>query len=284
MANIQRRTILYRIRFKSRVSSMRFSPCGQFIAVALEFKNLLQLWRTPSYQGNREFAALTLHRTFSGHFDRVMNIEWSPDRQWLLTASKDMTCRLYTREPQEDYVPITMAGHRDTVIGAWWSQDGLKLYSVSRDGACFTWQLQDPLGKQEAVSLGRACFPFDFGTSKIKLTERQYFNQQSEHGPAKVRSAQFHPASNILVVGFSHGVFGLWEMPEMNNIHTLRYTDGGPVGLLTSIVSRKRNWIRLRFLHPVNGWLSLRPSWDSCSFGNGSRKPTFSSSRGTTTT
>lgn len=31
----------------------------------------------------------------------------------------------------------------------------------------------------------------------------------------------FHPSSNLLVVGFSTGVFGLWEMPAFSNIHTL---------------------------------------------------------------
>lgn len=31
----------------------------------------------------------------------------------------------------------------------------------------------------------------------------------------------FHPSSNLLVVGFSTGVFGIWEMPVFSNIHTL---------------------------------------------------------------
>ena len=44
-----------------------------------------------------------------------------------------------------------------------------------------------------------------------------YFNQSG----TKVVCATFHRGSNLLVVGFSTGVFGLWEMPAFSNIHTL---------------------------------------------------------------
>jgi periodic tryptophan protein 2 len=47
--------------------------------------------------------------------------------------------------------------------------------------------------------------------------KRNYFNQAG----TKVVCTTFHPSSNLLVVGFSTGVFGLWEMPAFSNIHTL---------------------------------------------------------------
>jgi periodic tryptophan protein 2 len=46
---------------------------------------------------------------------------------------------------------------------------------------------------------------------------RHYFNQAG----TKVVCSTFHAASRLLVVGFSTGVFGLWEMPEFTNVHTL---------------------------------------------------------------
>jgi periodic tryptophan protein 2 len=46
---------------------------------------------------------------------------------------------------------------------------------------------------------------------------RNYFNQPG----TKVVCSTFHSSSNLLVVGFSTGVFGLWEMPAFSNIHTL---------------------------------------------------------------
>lgn len=49
------------------------------------------------------------------------------------------------------------------------------------------------------------------------VSKRHYFSQ---HG-TKVVCSTFHKASNLLVVGFSNGIFGLWEMPAFTNIHTL---------------------------------------------------------------
>lgn len=52
---------------------------------------------------------------------------------------------------------------------------------------------------------------------KWMIVSRHYFNQPS----AKVVCSAYHAASKLLVVGFSSGIFGIWEMPEFNNIHTL---------------------------------------------------------------
>ena len=49
------------------------------------------------------------------------------------------------------------------------------------------------------------------------IQKRHYFNQPG----TKVVCTTFHPSSNLLVVGFSTGVFGIWEMPVFSNIHTL---------------------------------------------------------------
>ena len=52
-----------------------------------------------------------------------------------------------------------------------------------------------------------------------RITKKDYFLQNN----AKVNCASFHPSSNLLVVGFSNGLFGLYELPEFNQIHLLRY-------------------------------------------------------------
>jgi periodic tryptophan protein 2 len=49
------------------------------------------------------------------------------------------------------------------------------------------------------------------------VSERHYFNFPN----TKVVSTAFHAPSNLLIVGFSSGIFGLWEMPDFANIHTL---------------------------------------------------------------
>ena len=49
------------------------------------------------------------------------------------------------------------------------------------------------------------------------IHEQHYFNLPN----TKVVCTAFHPASNLVVVSFSTGVFGLWKMPQFTNIHTL---------------------------------------------------------------
>jgi periodic tryptophan protein 2 len=63
------------------------------------------------------------------------------------------------------------------------------------------------------------------GKGRFKLASRHYFSQQdSATGQsAKVLCTALHRAAQVdlLVVGFSSGVFGLYELPDFNNIHTL---------------------------------------------------------------
>ena len=96
-----------------------------------------------------------------------------------------------------------------------------KIYTVSRDGAVFTWCEkqngdQDDTDGAPAVSTSR-----DIGTSIARtrwgVHKRNYFNQLNTN----VACSIFHRASNLLVTGFSTGVFGLWEMPDFTNLHTL---------------------------------------------------------------
>ena len=49
------------------------------------------------------------------------------------------------------------------------------------------------------------------------IHQRHYFNQPN----TKVVCSTFHKSSGLLIVGFSSGVFGLWEMPTFTNVHTL---------------------------------------------------------------
>jgi periodic tryptophan protein 2 len=95
----------------------------------------------------------------------------------------------------------------------------LQIYTVSRDGAVFTWKAKiDSDSDSDSDSLQ----PIPSTSDAIALTrwgiqKRHYFNQPG----TKVVCTTFHPSSNLLVVGFSTGVFGIWEMPVFSNIHTL---------------------------------------------------------------
>lgn len=55
------------------------------------------------------------------------------------------------------------------------------------------------------------------GYTRWGIHKRDYFNQAHTQAVSSV----FHPKTSLIIVGFSSGVFGLWEMPSFTNIHTL---------------------------------------------------------------
>jgi periodic tryptophan protein 2 len=52
-----------------------------------------------------------------------------------------------------------------------------------------------------------------------RITQKHFFMQNN----AKLSCASYHASTNLLVVGFSNGIFGLYEMPDFNEIHKLRF-------------------------------------------------------------
>ena len=93
---------------------------------------------------------------------------------------------------------------------------------MSKDGAVFTWQGketsddEDSNDEEPVASTSRDVL-HRIANTRWGVHKRNYFNQPG----TKVVCSTFHAASNLLVIGFSSGVFGLWEMPGFSNIHTL---------------------------------------------------------------
>ncbi|KAJ3936214.1 MAG: WD40 repeat-like protein [Lentinula lateritia] len=242
LVNYKRGVVLHHFDFKKPVKDISFSPDGKFIAVT--HGSHIQVWQTPNHLV-REFAPFVLHRTYTGHMDDVLSIQWAEDSQCFITTSRDMTARLFTLHPVKDYRPKTFAGHRDAVLGAYFSKDGNTIYTVSRDGAVFTWK-----GKVEAPNSDSSDDNEDDDDQPIASTSnglssssssplshkiihtrwgvhrREYFNVPGSNvstssRPAKVITTTYHASSSLLIVGFSTGIFGLWELPAFTNLHTL---------------------------------------------------------------
>ncbi|TFY55363.1 hypothetical protein EVG20_g9347 [Dentipellis fragilis] len=219
LVNFRRGVVLHHFNFKKPVKAVKFSPDGKYIAVSHD--SHVQVWKTPNHL-MREFAPFELHRTYTGHHDEVLSIEWSPDSKCFLTTSRDMTARLFTLDPVEGFRPKTFAGHKDSVLNAYFSADAQTIYTVSRDGAVFTWKakpsetasdedsdIEEPIASSSTDNL--------IAHTRWGIQKRHYFNQPG----TKVVCTTFHRSSNLLVVGFSTGIFGLWEMPAFTNVHTL---------------------------------------------------------------
>jgi periodic tryptophan protein 2 len=176
----------------------------------------VQIWRSPGL--NKEFAPFVLHRELPDHFDRVTCLDWSDDSRWLLSGSRDMTVQLRpsklpnNKNSSKGARPMTLAGHRDLIVNAMFGHPNTNIYTVSKDGALFIWQWQVGDGDvdvdvDEAQKQRLREDPFLDPTGRWKLLRRHYFSQNS-----RVHSAQLHRASNLLVVGFENGIFGLYDL------------------------------------------------------------------------
>lgn len=73
--------------------------------------------------GELEFAPFVLYRDLAGHFDVIQSIRWSGDSRFFLTASKDLTARIWSLDPEDGFEPTPLAGHREGVVDAWFTED-----------------------------------------------------------------------------------------------------------------------------------------------------------------
>ena len=219
LTNVPRRISIYHFSFRAAVTALAFSPSGRYFAVGLGRRT--EVWHVPSTpdtntSGELEFAPFVRHHSHAGHFDEVRHIEWSSDSRFFLTASKDLTVRVWSLNAEEGFTPTVLSGHKQAVVGAWFSENQETIYTVSKDGAVFDWKYVRPINRIDNDET-MADENDDDSDMRWRIVQRHYFMQ----GSATVKCAAFHPESNLLVAGFSNGLFGLYEMPDFNNIHKL---------------------------------------------------------------
>ncbi|KAJ5908542.1 periodic tryptophan protein 2 [Penicillium taxi] len=211
LTNFHRRIAIHHFSFKSRVTALKFSPSGRHFAVGVGRR--LQIWQTPSTPGTEtngeiEFAPFVLHRDLAAHFDVVRNIEWSSDSRFMLTASRDLTARVWSLDPEDGFEPTTLAGHRQGVVAAYFDAKQEAIYTVSQDGALFRWEFAAKMDPETEEEIAEA---------QWRIVRKDFFMQND----AKVNCAAFHAPTSLLVVGFSNGLFGLYDLPEFNTINLL---------------------------------------------------------------
>ena len=241
LSHFQRRIVLYHFSLKGPVTALSFSPSGTHFAVALGRK--IEVWKTPSSPGSRdgadadaagdesgglEFAPFIRYRRYVGHHDTVQNIEWSHDSRFFLSASKDLTARIWSLDPEEAFTPTVLAGHRTAVYAAWFSDDQETIYTIAKDGALFRWQyLAPPDADPDNITAE---------DERWRISDRHYFFQDQAH----LTTAAFHPSSNLLVTGFSNGLFMIHELPDFNEIHKLSISASN---IDTVSINRTGDWL-----------------------------------------
>ncbi|ODV58507.1 snoRNA-binding rRNA-processing protein PWP2 [Ascoidea rubescens DSM 1968] len=223
LVNFKSRTVLHHFNFKNSIQDLKFSPDGHYFAVAVG--RLIQVWKTPDINEDRQFAPFVRHRVYAGHYNDILSITWSNDSRFFLTTSKDMTSRIYSLHSEDKKAAITLSGHRDYVIGAFFDKNQEIIYTISKDGALLKWEYtakpsdesnytedEDEVEDEDEHNSG------DLTNKKMnwRITSKNYFFSDS-----KVKCATYHSQSDILVVGFKTGEFRIYEASEFILIQQL---------------------------------------------------------------
>lgn len=231
---------------------------------------------------NSNFAPLHLHRTYTGLNDDVTCLCWSHDESVLAASSRDCTVRLWTIRTVRQFEPITLAGHKTAIVGIYFggtsnNQDRLEtVYTISADGAVVTWECTYNTDDRSLQQIGGIPTPVDthmdtgdddddavnfFSGGDFPPSTRPAVKEDAAHqlvrgtwitknrlyfhqeGGVSVTSTSYCSRAQLLAVGFSSGLFGLYEMPDLANIHTLSLGANQLVKACT--------------LNPTGDWLAL---------------------------
>lgn len=236
--NILKKVVIQRFHFKSKVTDIKFSPNDAFFAVAIG--RTCQIWRSPS--ACVEFAPLVLARTLSGSHGDIECLDWSANSESIIVGSRDLSARIYYRVGSKNMASTVLSGHRDVLKGVFFSADAEEAYTVASDCAVFIWKFEYGDRPKFAVegSVGTAGEQALVSTrgSTWKLHSREFLWEPH----VSITSTAFNKSSNILLIGFSHGVFGVYDMPACTNLHKLSVSN---FGLNAAAINSSGEWLAL---------------------------------------
>jgi periodic tryptophan protein 2 len=295
LVNLPRQALLHHFNFKTQVAALVFSPCGRFFAVS--HGKQVHVWHAPGR--HKTFAPFVLYRKYTGHHEAVTSIDWAHDSRFFAAGSVDTTVRIFSLQPIPHYRPVALTAHRDKITAVFFAHNSHDLYTVSRDGVLLHWhayQKQTELPAKAAAAAAAAAEEDDShdsdtesdtdghsssggsesaesaaaAASEAKRVQRTYtqykwgIEQKDKHyfkqHRARVISAVLHKPSNLLVAGFSSGVFGLYELPVLTLVHSLSISQKR---LASVAVNASGEW--LAFGSPRQGQL-LVWEWQSESY------------------
>nr|PVC51392.1 hypothetical protein MACL_00001572 [Theileria orientalis] len=224
-----------------------FSPDGKYFAVSVEKKVLV--WLSPDEKLSWK---MTLHLELTGHLENINSVNWSSDSKYICTSSRDMTVRLWCVEPDEEFVPVAFVDHRRSVRAAFFSKDMKRICSVSKEGVIILWKKTDSAEGETVESDNSAKLVGSRSksnvlrkfTKKVNVWTREAKGYCNQPANATVAVVAFNDDTGLLVVGFTGGMFGIYNVPELTTVHTLKL--GTQIPVIDSVdVTKDGQWIAL---------------------------------------
>lgn len=263
LVNYHRGVILHRFHFKKPAKVIKFSPNSLYFAIS--YGKNVQVWHSPTLR--REFSPLILQKTLTGLHSEITSIEWSEDGSLILAASMDNSARMWSLEKIPNFIPVTFSGHKRPILGAYFPKatrsDGKcdSIYTVSEDGTLCHWKFVNDddeennidgdassnnaidffTGKASASSFSNLLgsensMAHEITKGKWTLQKKHYLDQ----GSASVTATSFSASQNMLTVSFSSGTFGLYELPDCSNIHSLSISSHS---IRTATMNNTAEWL-----------------------------------------
>lgn len=272
----------------AHVTSVSFSPDGKWLAYTSN--TTIKLWK---HQGNGKWDVA--RATFQGHRDIVNSVRFSPNSQYILSASADNTAKLWDLKGN---VLDTFQGHSDSVSSASFRQDGKEIVTASADNTVRLWNSSTLSSQNSQILTGHkdTVYSVSFSpdgkrlasasgdyTIKLWTTDGHLMNFPSlatEHQDI-VNSVNISPDGKLIVSGSDDKTVILWstegkwlqklrgsKSEKNSEIRTVMFS---PDNQLIGAGSRngkvllwnwKRQWLKIWSDKNHSSILSLSFSWD----------------------
>lgn len=294
LINLEKMVVIkyFRLDAGGKILTAAFTPCGQFLVVG-GFK-MLEIWKLSLVFGDNsgehgssevndedasgiEFMPFVLVHRIRGHLSNINSIQFSEAQNdavqavsghgwFILTASDDNTARVFLLDnskpgcgdgnvsPVKDpYEPPTLRAHKDAILGAYFLSP-YQLITVSKEGAIFFWKKQLVV---KSRSKGRSQAPEDHPqVHGWLLLGRKYLNLSQYTG--KIVTCDFNPATRLLVLGLSSGVFQLISFEKRTETDDSPVTDdSSPFTVLQTMAIFKGAPITACKFDKSGKWISL---------------------------
>lgn len=284
--------VLNYFNFKGNVGAIVFSKDSKFLACGIE-KNLRIFERPPNHHHIEPL--LLLKKYTSIHSEPITSVEFSPDSRFVVSASKDLTIRITNLFTIPEFIPYILSGHRAKILSLLVLEDFSRIFSISRDGHVFVWKwVYDHVSQESKTVLNYSRFKkgarIGMEVKPAEKLEEEVYSEENgkdskllskfeqefsggrwilEHrhqikqSGSKMKTAYFHQASKMLVIGFSNGLFGLYRMNSEAQIETIQSFSITSQKITAVSVSKDGSW--LAFASKTNGSLMVW-EWRSQTF------------------